>query len=91
MGQARIARALAQKQEALLAVDDSAAVTSWIEFIMSVLDSGKTTDPGLLLHMYSGSIESLIDLEGRETVHVDNLTSEFLGHMKEDVLNVFRP
>lgn len=94
---AKIDRALAQKQEDLRASKEAAsetnlkAVSSWLDFIGAVLGSGKTTHLGLLLHFYSGSIESRIELAGRETVRSGDLDGEFLGRMKEDVLYVFRP
>jgi hypothetical protein len=94
---AKVARALAQKQEDLRASSETSAtsnlmaVSSWVSFIGAVLGSGKTSHLGLLLHMYSGSIESHIALAGREVVRSTELTGELLGRMKEDVLYVFRP
>lgn len=93
---AKVARTLAQKQENLGAAADSVAETNlkatslWINFISEVLDSWKTPQLGLLLHMYSGSVEDRINLKGREVVHIAGLTGEMLGNMKEDVLYVFR-
>jgi hypothetical protein len=93
---AKVARAITQKQEDFRASAESSAesnlqtVSSWLDFIGAVLGSGKTSHLGLLLHMYSGSVEGRIDLAGRETVRSTELTGELLGHMKEDVLYVFR-
>ncbi len=92
----KVARALAQKEDYFRASADASAksnleaVTSWLNLISAVLDSSKATHLGLLLHMYSGSVESRIDLAGRETVRGAILTEDFLGNMKEDVLYVFR-
>ena len=94
---AKIARAIAQKQEDHRTSAEAAteanlmAVSSWLNFIGAILGSGKTSHLGLLLHMYSGSIESRIELAGREVVASSQATGEFLGQMKEDVLYVFRP
>lgn len=41
--------------------------------------------------MYSGPLDSRFELAGREVVRATQVTGEFLGHMKEDVLYVFRP
>jgi hypothetical protein len=93
---ARAARSISQKQEDYRAAAESSAdagvtaTSSWLAFIDAVLDSGKTTHLGLLLHMYSGALEARIALEGRETVRSGALTAETLGHMREDVLYVFR-
>lgn len=95
--EAKAARAIAQKQEDLRASSEASAtshpkaISSWLSFIGGVLGSGKTSHLGLLLHMYSGSIESRIDLAGREVVRSTEITGELLGHMKEDVLYIFRP
>lgn len=92
----KVARAIAQKKERIRVSAESSARTnlqamsSWLSFIGAVLDSGKTSQLGLPLHWYSGSIESRIDLAGRETVRSTELTGELLGHMKEDVLYAFR-
>lgn len=94
---AKAARAIAQRQASLRAsVEGSAeaqlqAMSSWLDFIRAIVGSGKTSYLGLLLHMYSGSIESRIDLLGRETVHLSELSGDRLGRMREDVLYVFRP
>ncbi len=66
-------------------------VSSWLAFIAAVLGSGKTSQLGLLVHMYSGPLDSRFELAGREVVRATQVTGEFLGHMKEDVLYVFRP
>ncbi|QSX73505.1 hypothetical protein HIV01_009530 [Lysobacter arenosi] len=93
---AKVARSIAQKQDDFLTAAASSAstnlkeVASWLDFIGAVLGSGRTSHLGLLLHMYSGSIESRIELAGREVVRASGLTADVLGNMKEDVLYVFR-
>ena len=67
------------------------AVSSWVDFIGAVLGSGKTSHVGLLLHLYSGSVGARVELAGREVVRSTEVTGELLGHMREDVLYVFRP
>lgn len=88
---AKVARSLAQKKADF---DASAApegdTRAWLDFIRAVLDSGMTSHLGLLLHMYSGSLDAPIELAGRETVRTNALTVELLGHMREDVLYVFQ-
>lgn len=93
---AKVARSLAQKQEDhRLSSDASAAehreqLSGWMNFIGAVLGPGKASHLGLLLHMYSGSIDDPIELAGREEIHASKLTIEVLGSLKEDVLYVFR-
>jgi hypothetical protein len=93
---AKVARAIAQKQEGVRTSAAASARTTletaagWVAFIRAVLASGKTSHLGLLLHMYSGSIEGRVELEGRHGVRPGDLTGEFLGQLKEDVLYVFR-
>ena len=94
---AKVARSLAQKQEDLRvssegsATSNQKAVSSWVEFIGAALGSRMTSHLGLLLHMYSGSIGARIELAGREVIRSTEVTGELLGHMKEDVLYIFRP
>lgn len=94
---AKVARTLAQQQEDFRASSETSAasnlkaLSSWLDFVDAVLASRKTSHLGLLLHMYSGSISSRIELAGREVVRSAEVTGELLGHMKEDVLYVFRP
>lgn len=93
---AKAFRAIAQKQEDFQKSADASAETNlqamsaWLDFIEAVLGSGKTSYLGLMLHMYSGSIQSHIDLAGREFVRSAELGVETLGRMKEDVLYVFQ-
>lgn len=94
---AKVARALAQKQEDLRTSSEASATSKlkapscWVDFIGEILGSGRTSHLGLLLHMYSGSVGSRIQLNGREIVRSTEVTGEMLGRMKEDVLYVFRP
>ena len=93
---AKVARAIAQKQEdyrsaSATSVDGNRKqLSDWMDFIAAVLSSGKASHLGLLLHMYSGSLESRIVLAGREEVRARDLTVDVLGNLKEDVLYVFR-
>lgn len=93
---AKVARAMAQKQERARAAlearaaSNAAASLPWVGFIRAVLSSGRTSHLGLLLHWYSGGLDERIELSGRETMAASELTEEALGRLDEDVLHVFR-
>ena len=92
----KAACAIAQKQEdyrsslSASAAESSSQLSGWVDFIRSALGPGKASHMGLLLHMYSGPVDSCIELEGRVEIRTSKLTIEVLGSMKEDVLYVFR-
>lgn len=92
----KAARAIAQKQEdyrsssEASAAENSSQLSGWVEFIRAVLGPGKASHLGLLVHMYSGAVDSCIEIEGRQEIRTSKLTAEVLGDMKEDVLYVFR-
>lgn len=92
---AKVARALAQKQEHAVGNDQSYAEASaaecnhWLGLLSEALKS-VVNEFGLLLHNYSGPLAEDIVLLGREIVPV-NAAPETLAQMREDVLYVFVP
>ena len=92
---AKVARALAQKQERAAASEQSDVETSavqcdaWVGLLNEALKAG-ADEFGLLLHAYSGPLDEEITLRGREIVPVD-AAAEMLEQMREDVLYVFVP
>lgn len=64
-------------------------LASWLGFLRATLESGKTPYIGLLVHMYSGSLEADFELKARRVVRCGDRTGDMLGRMEEDVLYVF--
>jgi hypothetical protein len=59
----------------------------WIELLSDLLGTGATTRISLLLHQYSGNVESeRIVLKGRQRLEASELTTEQLMTIEEDVL-----
>jgi hypothetical protein len=93
---AKVTRHISQKQEKLDSSAESAAhsnakaIQSWLDFIADVLNSGKTSKLGLLLHFYSGSVGGQINLAGRQTVKRADLSADVLGNLREDTLYEFQ-
>jgi hypothetical protein len=78
-------REVKQKAEASLTEADY-----WIRFITDLLGSGCTDRIGLLLHWYSGGIESeRIKITGKEKMKLANLTPMLVMTVKEDVIYEF--
>ncbi len=81
----KVARAIGQKQEDYRSASDASAqdsrtsLTGWMNFIAAVLESGKVSHLGLLLHMYTGSIGSRVELGGRDEIRTRDLTIEVLA------------
>jgi len=94
--EAKIARSLSQKLDKISQVNEAAfksnsnQTSNWRMLISELLDSGKTAYIGLLVHYYSGSLESRIEVSGRITARMSDVSSEYLGTMQEDVLYEFR-
>ncbi|MGH8107407.1 MAG: hypothetical protein ACREO1_01640 [Arenimonas sp.] len=94
--EAKIARSLAQKLDKISQVNEAAVrsngsqASGWCSFLSELLDSGKTPYVGLLLHFYSGSLESRIEMSGRVAAGKADVSPEYLGNMQEDVLYEFR-
>lgn len=78
------------KQDSSANTDRMADPVCWKEFISAVLLSGGTEQLGLLLHSYNGSLHDSIKLQGRETILLSQVSDDWLGHMKEDVLYTIR-
>jgi hypothetical protein len=95
-GEAKIARALGQKEHHLQVANDAKCkanleeARTWVNLVASVVKSGKVPFMGLVVHWYSGSLESRVVLNGREVVKSSEFTAETLVRMKEDVLYEFR-
>ncbi|MBF6023969.1 hypothetical protein [Lysobacter niastensis] len=91
---AKVARALAQKQESSARSDvavleaSAADLASWTKLIAEILGSG-TREFGLLLHSYRGPLDEDIKLKGTEQIATGDDTGEILRKMREDVLYVF--
>ena len=64
--------------------------TDWVEFLKELLSLGETPMVGILLHWYSGSLESRIMLRSREIVEFSKITAALLGSLEEDILYEFR-
>lgn len=65
-------------------------LNQWVRLITDVLTSGYARRIGLLLHKYSGSIESeRIGILRRDEVKLADLTPELLMRIKEDVVYEF--
>lgn len=94
--EARISRWLKQKEDQLasaaqtLPAGGSLGTEAWRALITDVLRSGNTPYVCLLLHWYSGPVSGRIQLSGREVIDHQELTSERLARMREDVLYEFR-
>src|SRR5439155_22067036 len=62
-------------------------VQRWLDVIAEILDSGVASRIGILVHWYSGGIESeRIDLGPTTSVSLDGLSADMLLEMKEDAL-----
>jgi hypothetical protein len=62
----------------------------WCDFIHAVLDAGAARSIGILLHFYSGRIDSeRIPIAGRRSLNAVELTAGFLLELEEDVLYEF--
>jgi hypothetical protein len=63
----------------------------WCDFIQAVFDARAAGSIGILLHFYSGGIDSeRIPVGGRRTLQVSALTSQYLLELTEDVLHEFQ-
>jgi len=63
---------------------------TWCDFIHAVLDAGAARSIGILLHFYSGGVDSeRIPIGGRRIVPAAGLTARDLLELEEDVLYEF--
>jgi hypothetical protein len=63
----------------------------WCDFIHAVFDAGAARSIGILLHFYSGGIDSeRIKVGGRRTMPSNSLTAQYLLELDEDVLHEFQ-
>jgi hypothetical protein len=78
------------REDAVRAETGTPLADQWINFIEAALKSGQTPRIGLLLHEYSGGIESeRIKVLHKGKIKMANLTPDLLIGMKEDVLYEF--
>ncbi len=63
----------------------------WLQFVQAVLTSGGADSFGLLLHWYSGGLDSeRIELSERQSIRSGALDTAFFLGLSEDVLYEFR-
>jgi hypothetical protein len=63
---------------------------TWCDFVHAVLDAGAARSIGILLHFYSGGVDSeRIPIGGRRIVPAARLTARDLLELEEDVLYEF--
>ena len=92
----KIARSLDMKEGRSLAQHakrEEAALENvqiWLELLAQVFSSNRVPYVGLLLHWYSGPLNSRIQLHGRQVVRREELTAKVLASMREDVVYEFR-
>ena len=100
-GEAKIARALSQREDADVRdarVEagrtaagegaDTLGAEAWLQCLRAVLTSGDTPWIGLLHHLYDGSVDREFALQGRERWSVATLDADALARMREDVVHV---
>ncbi len=95
--EAKIARALAQRDQALArprvrrGEQQQTSLNQWRALIRETLATSRIAYVGLLLHHYHGSINNEeIALRSREIVHANDLNEAKLAAMREDTIYEFR-
>lgn len=62
----------------------------WINFLNQLLDTGLTSQIGILIHWYKGGLESeQIEIKMTQRTNLDSISVEILMNLKEDVLYEF--
>ena len=96
--EAKIRRWLVEKREATarkLAERESKAKSDlqrWRRLLDATVGSGASPWAALLIHEYSGGLETeAISLVGREEISMSRASDELLRNLHRDVLYVFRP
>jgi hypothetical protein len=91
---AKIARWLQQHDEQQMAQsrkgDLSGGVDDWIELLNEIITSRLSTSVCLLLHSYGGPLNEPIKLSARKVIRKEEITSEALGAIEEDILYEFK-
>jgi len=65
-------------------------VERWLNIISEILDSDKTPSFGLLIHWYSGELESeRIQIQRRCKIRIKDASPDVMLHMEHDVLYEF--
>jgi hypothetical protein len=63
----------------------------WLQFVQAILTSGGADTFGLLLHWYSGALDSeRIELSDRQSIRSGTLDADFFLGLSEDILYEFR-
>jgi hypothetical protein len=80
----------AKEREVMSREQGTPDVEWWLSILKEVIDSGKTTSVGLLIHWYSGRLESeRIQIHERSETSIDDTSPELLLNMKHDTLYEF--
>ncbi len=101
--QSKIDRWLAHRDEAELKRERTAAhreqrsrehytsdAERWLGILGEMIESGNTSSVGLLIHWYSGQLESeRIDIQKRCRTRISDASPEVMLHMEPDVLYEF--
>jgi hypothetical protein len=68
------------------------AIENWLQFIHQLFTEAAINHFGLLLHWYSGGVETEnIKLKGRKKIRIHEQTADHLLHLDEDyILDVIR-
>jgi hypothetical protein len=68
----------------------TAGAEHWLTILREVLESGKTPSVGLLIHWYSGGLESeRIEIQKRCQIRISDADLELMLHMQHDILYEF--
>ena len=79
-------------KQKLSPLEQEKEIKKWNDFIHSLLDTKKVTRVGLLKHWYSKGLQSEnISIKKIERINVNEVNSEFLLNLEEDVLYEFFP
>ena len=80
-----------QKEAVDRGAEKGAELELWLRFLHAALESDSADRVGVLLHEYSGLVDSeLVAIKGRRAVKGADMTSELLRGMESDVLYEFR-
>jgi len=78
-----------KREEAQTHEQAMTSAEDWVNFIQDILSSKATKRIGILVHEYKGSLDSRIEILGKETVPLKKLGPKFLVEMHEDVIYDF--
>jgi hypothetical protein len=91
--QTKIDRWRAQRQEQQAKVDRlNPDCERWVQYITAMVGPGRTPWMGLMVHMYSGDLETEeFEICGRTRVSLADLTPEAVSGFDRDTLYIFSP